>query len=49
MTSPQRTFVRACALADVPENGVLGVGTLDQDCGASCADCASFPCRSSPR
>ena len=25
MTSPQRTFVRACALADVPENGALGV------------------------
>jgi hypothetical protein len=22
-------------------NGVLGVGTADQDCGASCADCAS--------
>jgi hypothetical protein len=23
-------------------NGVLGVGTLDQDCGSSCADCASL-------
>jgi hypothetical protein len=23
-------------------NGVLGVGTLDQDCGAACAECNSF-------
>jgi hypothetical protein len=30
------------SVAALDANGVLGVGVFDQDCGASCAECASF-------
>jgi hypothetical protein len=30
------------SVADFSANAILGVGPFDQDCGTSCADCASF-------
>jgi hypothetical protein len=30
------------SIADLSANGVLGVGPMDEDCGAACADCASY-------